>query len=69
MNHVLVISGINYTGGFPLELARGVNIKTRNIKTRAKLYSSGLRKERWSVVASVLGSEADNLDELFGSTC
>ena len=59
LNHVLVISGINYTVGFPLELARGVDIETR-----AKLYSSGLREEWWFVAASVLGSEADNLDEL-----
>jgi len=59
LNHVLVISGINYAHGFPLELARGVDIETR-----AKLYSSGLRKEWWFVAASVLSSEADNLDEL-----
>ena len=59
LNHVLVISGINYTYGFPLEFARGVDIETR-----AKLYSSGLREEWWFVAASVLSSEADNLDEL-----
>lgn len=59
LNYVLVISGINYTYGFPLDRARGLSLETR-----LKLYSSGLKKEWWFLAASILASEVDTLDEL-----
>jgi len=61
LNHVLVISGVNYTSGFPLELARGVPMHLR-----AKLYESGLRREWWFLAASILRSEAESIDQLLG---
>ncbi len=59
LSHVLVVSELNYTYGFPLELANGLDLKTR-----LRLRSSGLRRRWWFVAATVLLSEASTLEEL-----
>jgi len=59
LNHVLLLSRINFTCGFPLELAKGVSLDKL-----AKMNSSGLKKEWWFLSASILASEVNDLEEL-----
>ena len=59
LNHILVLSRVNYTFGFPLELAKGVSLNKL-----AKINSSGLREDWWFLSASILASEVNSLEEL-----
>jgi len=59
LNHILVISELNYTFGFPLEFAKGLSLKTR-----LELNSSKLKYGGWALNASILESEANTIEDL-----
>ena len=59
LNHVLVLAGISYTYGFPLEFAKGVSFDKL-----AKLNASGLKHFPWFLVNLVLDSEIEGLEGL-----
>jgi len=63
LNHVLVLLGINYTFGFPLELAREVLLTNP-----AKLNSSGLTKYGWFLASLILDSKLKDLYKSEGIT-
>ena len=59
LNHILVISELNYTSGFPFELAKGLSLRTR-----LELNSSKLKYGCWALNASILESEANTIEDL-----
>jgi len=57
--YILAISNVVRTKGFPLELSQGLSFETR-----AKLFSSKLKRDRWFLLASILRSDLRTIEDL-----